>query len=59
MAGAGLGLYIAKGIVEAHGGRIGVESDLGKGSRFWFTLPTVAGQVRAEEMLSQPSPQHG
>ena len=38
-AGAGLGLAIAKGIVEAHGGAIGVESALGAGARFWFVVP--------------------
>ena len=39
--GAGLGLPIAKGIVEAHGGHLWVESTLGRGSIFFFSLPTA------------------
>ena len=41
--GLGLGLYICKTIVERHGGAMGVESDIGKGSIFWFSLPLDRG----------------
>jgi two-component system OmpR family sensor kinase len=40
-AGLGLGLAIARAIVEAHGGRIAVRSRLGRGTAFRFSLPTV------------------
>jgi two-component system phosphate regulon sensor histidine kinase PhoR len=38
--GSGLGLAIARGLVEAHGGRIWAENREGGGARVWFTLPT-------------------
>lgn len=47
--GAGLGLPIAKGIVEAHGGRIWVESEQGAGTEFYFTLPVAAEAFTSAE----------
>ncbi|HEY9857032.1 MAG TPA: HAMP domain-containing sensor histidine kinase, partial [Stenomitos sp.] len=49
--GLGMGLAISKAIVEAHGGQIGVMSEVGRGSRFWFSLPRtpVGACARAKE----------
>lgn len=46
--GAGLGLNVAKALVEQHGGEIGIESKLGEGTRVWFTIPHhEAGEIQS------------
>ena len=44
--GSGLGLFLAKNIIEAHGGKIGFESESGKGSTFYFTLPLKTTRIK-------------
>ena len=54
-ASIGLGLFIAKGLTEAHGGHVSAESEVGRGSTFSFTLP-IAGEDDAAETFGDDAP---
>lgn len=49
--GSGLGLFLSQAIVVAHGGSIWVESQVGRGSRFFFTLPLARRQIEMQETV--------
>ncbi len=60
--GTGLGLVMVKNLVELHGGTLGVESEVGKGSRFWVRLPASRAallKVRPPMSMASRLPQRG
>jgi len=50
----GMGLHICKTIVDAHGGQVGVESEVGQGSTFWFTLPLAMHEEAGDDATATP-----
>jgi signal transduction histidine kinase/CheY-like chemotaxis protein/PAS domain-containing protein len=55
-SGSGLGLSICRALVEMHGGQIGLESEPGKGSSFYFTLPLLDDAFIQEKLASNANP---
>ena len=53
--GAGLGLAIARGLIEVHGGRLSVETAPGQGTTFWFSLPATASPLSKPQTVPLPT----